>query len=521
LAIAEVGARLPDRAFLFMLKHRDIARRALTVACAGAVLLPTAAQAGKQQETIVRDDAALAGWNDQRRQKALDDLGALGVDTVHHIIGWRSIAPDSESHERPSFDASDPAAYDAAEWDRIDALVRGADARGIDVILAPAGPAPLWATACDDDVDTEQPHVCKPSVREFQRFTIALAKRYSGTYHDENGGVLPRVDRWSVWNEPNQGGWLQPQWERKRGMWSPTAGYRYRRLLEGAIRGLRKNGHEDDQIMMGETAPLGRDTGARYKRSTAPLVFWRAVLCLDGDGDRLRGKEALNLGCRRPRNLDADAVAHHPYTRGAARDPRTRRVKRDEVTLGFHRRLRKLFDRGAALNRNQYKIDFYVTEYGFQTDPPDDRVGIRPSLAAKWMNESNWMAYNNSRIKGFGNYELFDEKDLGAFQTGLRYGDGKAKPSYDAFRIPIWVLKRSRYSRVWGQVRPGRVGQTVEIQYQVGRRGRWKRLRTISIENPARYIDVKTRKRARKWRLVWRDPDGSTRASRAAFPETR
>ena len=273
--------------------------------------------------------------------------------------------------------------------------------------------------------------------------------------------------------------------------------------------------------MIGETAPLGRTTGARYKRSTAPLDFWRALLCLDEDGDRLRGKAALNLGCRRPHNIDADAIAHHPYTRGAARDPRTRRVGRDDVTLGYHRRLRKVFDRGAALNRNAYKIDFYITEYGFQTDPPDDTAGIRPSLAAKWLNESNWMAYNNSRIKGFGNYELYDEKDLGAFQTGLRFRSGKQKPSFDAFRIPIWVLKRSGYSRVWGQIRPGKPGQTVDIEYQVGRGGHWKRLRTITIENPARYVDVKTRKRARKWRLVWRQLDGGTHTSREAFPETR
>ena len=500
---------------------RETACRALAVACAGLTLLPAAATAGKRQETIVRDDAALAGFDDGLRQRALGDLSDLGVDTVHHIVGWRAIAPDSESRHRPSFDATDPAAYPAAEWDRIDALVRGADARGIDVILAPAGPAPLWATGCDGDIDTEQPHVCKPSVAEFQRFVIALGRRYSGTYDDENGGVLPRVDRWSVWNEPNQGGWLQPQWERKRGMWSPTAGYRYRRLAEAAIRGLRKTGHGDDQIMIGETAPLGRATGARYKRSTAPLVFWRSVLCLDANGNRLRGKAALNLGCRHPRNIDADAIAHHPYTRGAARDPRTRRVARDEVTLAFHRRLRKVFDRGAALNRNQYRIDFYITEYGFQTDPPDKRVGVRPSLAAKWLNESNWMAYNNSRIKGFGNYEVYDERDVGAFQTGLRFRSGKAKPSYDAFRMPIWVVKHSSYTRVWGQVRPARQGDAVAIEYQVGRGGEWKHLETVAIDNSGRYIDVRGDKRARKWRLVWHERGGAPRTSRAAFPERR
>jgi hypothetical protein len=300
-----------------------------------------------------------------------------------------------------------------------------------------------------------------------------------------------------------------------------VAGYYYRRLLEAGIRGLRKNGHADDQIMMGETAPLGRSTGARYKRSTAPLVFWRAVLCLDEDGDPLRGAEAANLGCRTRRNLDADAVAHHPYTRGAGRDPRTRRIESDEVTLAYHRRLRKLFDRGAALNRNAYRIPFYVTEYGFQTDPPDDNVGVRPSLAAKWLNESNWIAYNNARIKGFGNYELFDEDDLGAFQTGLRFRGGEAKPSYEAFRMPIWVLKRRTYYRIWGQVRPATPGQTVDVEYQAKPGGDWKRLRTLRITSPARFVDVRTRKRARKWRLVWRAPDGDRHTSRDAFPETR
>lgn len=504
-----------------MLRKPLTLRRAIAAAVVAFAVAAPAAEANRTQETILRDDASLAGWDSELRQRSLDDVDSLGVDTIHHIIGWRSIAPRPLSRNRPSFDASDPAAYDASEWDHIDDLVRGADARGIDVILAPAGPAPMWAAGCDDDVDTEQPEVCKPSTREFQRFVIALAKRYSGSYKDENGGVLPRVDRWSVWNEPNQGGWLQPQWEKKRGRWSPVAGYYYRRLLEGAIRGLRKNGHEDDQIMMGETAPLGRQTGARHKRSLPPLTFWRAVLCIDEDGDPLRGTEAKNLGCRGMDHLDADAVSHHPYTRGAGKDPRTRRIEREDVTLAYHRRLRKVLDQGARHNRNHVRIPFYVTEYGFQTDPPDERAGVRPSLAAKWLNESNWIAYNNSRIRGFGNYELFDEEDVGAFQTGLRYRSGKAKPSYDAFRMPIWILKRSRYYRVWGQVRPGKVGQTVDIEYQASPRGKWKRLRTIRIENPARYIDVKTRKRSRKWRLVWRAPDGDVHESREAFPETR
>jgi hypothetical protein len=237
--------------------------RRLTLLFALLVLVaaPSAA-ASSTQETIFRDDAVLGGGQ-AARDAALDQIAGLGVDTIHSIVTWRRIAPDAGSTRRPSFDASDPAAYDPAAWDYLDALVRGARDRGLGVILVPAGSAPLWASRCDAG-DGDRPGVCKPSVREYQRFVIALARRSSGTYKDENGGVLPRVSRWSVWNEPNQGGWLQPQWERKRGRWSPTAAYLYRRMFAAAARGLRKYGHADDQIMMGETAPIGRSRGSWY-----------------------------------------------------------------------------------------------------------------------------------------------------------------------------------------------------------------------------------------------------------------
>ena len=33
------------------------------------------------------------------------------------------------------------------------------------------------------------------------------------------------------------------------------------------------------------------------------------------------------------------------------------------------------------------------------------------------------------------------------------------RAAYEAFRMPIWVVKRSRYYRVWGQVRPAKTGE--------------------------------------------------------------
>ena len=52
-------------------------------------------------------------------------------------------------------------------------------------------------------------------------------------------------------------------------------------------------------------------------------------------------------------------------------------------------------------------------------------------------------------------YKLIDEAALASFQTGLRFIDGRAKPAYDAYRLPIWVSGRGSRLRVYGQVRPG------------------------------------------------------------------
>ena len=52
----------------------------------------------------------------------------------------------------------------------------------------------------------------EPSARAFGRFVTAVARRYSGRYVPSGAGSpIPRVDFWSVWNEPNQPGWLAPQ----------------------------------------------------------------------------------------------------------------------------------------------------------------------------------------------------------------------------------------------------------------------------------------------------------------------
>src|SRR5207248_2529240 len=50
------------------------------------------------------------------------------------------------------------------------------------------------------------------------------------------------------------------------------------------------------------------------------------------------------------------------------------------------------------------------------------------------------------------------------FQTGLRFANGKAKPSFAAFKLAIVVHKRGRGVSIWGHVRPGSGTRYVQLQ---------------------------------------------------------
>jgi hypothetical protein len=203
-----------------------------------------------------------------------------------------------------------------------------------------------------------------------------------------------------------------------------------------------------------------------------------------------------------------NGYAHHPYTRGAGHSPRTR-ARSGDITLRYMSRL------GSILNhaRHRHRIGWlpiYITEYGFQTNPPDRWAGARPHTAARWMNEAAWMAYRIGRVRSVAQYELFDERDLGAFQTGLRFADGRAKPGLRAYRLPIWVVRAHRSTTVWGWARAGGRGDRIAVRFKP-RHGRWRRLRTVQ-PNSRGFIRVRTRRSAYRWQLRWRDSSGHLHA---------
>ncbi len=473
-------------------------RRTLLILMLAAFLAaPAAAHASRSQESLFEDETQLLYSGPDRQSQTLDELQALGVDVIRANVLWTRYAPSPRSKKKPSFDASDPNAYPLGE---VDDLVAGAAARGMQVQLTPTGPGPAWASGCSGSATARR--ICKPKPAEYKQFVTALARRY------------PSVHRWSIWNEPNQGGWLTPQWRRVGRRHVPYSPWIYRNLVRAATAALRANGHAGDAILLGETAPIGRTSGSYTTRSLSPVAFYRDLFCLDSKGRRLRGSAARVRGCASFKRLDVTGVAHHPYTRGAGQSF-ARRVGSGDITLAQIGRLSLWINRAAHQRRISGRLPIYLTEFGVQTNPPDRFAGTSLGNQAKWINQADFMAWRNSRIRSVAQYQMRDDRSSGAFQTGLRFLSGRAKPALGAYRLPIWPVQGRRSTKVWLQVRPtSRVGtpQKLTIQYLSRGSRKWRSAGTYTVSGRG-FLYRTIKRRAAYWRAVW---NGHT--SRKAAP---
>jgi hypothetical protein len=480
---------------------RGIALFAALMAFAPAV------HASTSQETIVEDDGLLQRSGPDVQARALDDMKALGATTVRVLVGWRNLAPDPSGGTRPaSFDPSDPTTYPAGTFDTLDALVRNANARGLDVLLTPTGAIPDWASQCTPaEIGAQARNTCKPDPAQYQQFVEALGRHFTGDL---------AVRRWSLWNEPNLESWLAPQWTRQRGATIDASAVLYRRLAAAGILALRNTGHGGDQILLGETAPTG---SLRSGSSAAPLRFAARVLCLDDGGRPLRGSDATRYDCRHPKKLTVTGYAHHPYTQGGFRPPTASVRNSGEVTLGYIARLESLLSGAKHYRRVPSGTRIWNTEYGFQTNPPD-RFGMSLAEQALYLNQSEYISWLDPWLESFAQYNLADDPDTAAFNTGLMFDGsvlgGARKPSYDAFATPIYVTRASSTEvYVWGGARPLGPGHRVAIQ--VGSADRFPTVATATTGSGG-YVRLRLRKHTGRWRLAWTDGAGNEHLSRPA-----
>ena len=475
--------------------------RAAVLGCLLAALLAVPAAAGPNQESTLQDDNELLYAAPEQVRANLDALKALGVDRLRVTVQWKEIAPDAGSSMRPEgFDGSDPAAYPQDQWNRYDHLITEALARGLKLNLNLTGPSPLWANQPAPRPDIAD--TFEPSPAEFQAFATAVGRRYGGGYVRADGVAMPRVGYWSIWNEPNHSGWLTPQWSADSRTASPRAAALYRALAGAAWNGLQASGHAGDTIVVGETAPKG-DRSRGIKRYMEALTFIRTLYCVGSRGRRLRGARARELGCpsraadfvaQNPALFSATGYGHHPYE--LILSPTTKPLRSNWVTIANLSRLTRTLDGIFRRYGVQRKLPLYLTEYGYQTVPPDS-VGVSLKRQAQYLNQSEYIAWRNGRVRTLSQFLLVDD-DLAvpaSFQSGLLFrGDRAEKPSLAAYRIPIWLprprIRRGSRVRVWGLLRAAANGvpATATIDYRRAGSKRWRTIRTVTTTNRRNYL---------------------------------
>src|SRR5205085_4514258 len=96
-------------------------------------------------------------------------------------------------------------------WQLWDDIVVDAHRDGIRVDFDLMGGAPRWARGPGRPAGNANDS-WEPSASAYGAFVSAVGTRYSGSYVPPGQTVpLPRVDFWTIWNEPDYGPSLAPQ----------------------------------------------------------------------------------------------------------------------------------------------------------------------------------------------------------------------------------------------------------------------------------------------------------------------
>ena len=320
----------------------------------------------------------------------------------------------------------------ARTWSGPDAVLRGLRAAGIEAVVTLWG-TPRWANA------GRPPSWAPTSGAMFADFAAAAARRY------------PWVRKWLIWNEPNQRRWLRPT--------SPST--YVRTLLNpgyAAIHRVRRNA----KVAGGVTAPRGAAGGL------SPVAFIRGMGAAGAK---------LDVYAHNPHPLDRGST---PFTGGCAHC--------DTITMATLERLLREVSRSFGAKR------IWLTEYGYQTSPPDRALGVSYAQQARFVAEAARRVYLARRVDLLIQYLYRDEPDLGRWQSGLTSLDGSAKPSLRAFQLPLVQVSRTGLrTTLWGQVRPGDGPQRYVLQQL--RDGVWRNVGASRLTSPRGFLKVAIRAR--------------------------
>ena len=297
----------------------------------------------------------------------------------------------------------------AYEWGRFEEVLTALHADGIAALVTLYG-SPAWANG--GGAANRLP------TRGFGDFAYAAAREF------------PWVRMWTMWNEPNG-----------RTFSVPVSPRLYvQRVLNPGYASLHA-ANPTNLVAGGVTSPRKTASGM------SPSVF-------------MAGMHAARA------RLDAYAQNPYPVSRGET-------PLRDTCAQCAYLTLAKLPTiRDAVTRWFGPSTQLWLTEYGNQTNPPDRLLGVPYGLQALYVGQAALQVWRTPGVTMLIQFLVRDEPDLGGWQSGLFTAGGKAKPSYEAFGLPLAQMSRLGGSVVlWGQVRPGSGARAYVLQKSVG--GTW------------------------------------------------
>jgi hypothetical protein len=303
----------------------------------------------------------------------------------------------------------------AYQWNLYDRTVRYAFVSGVKMMFTIYG-SPKWASG------SSSINRAPKNAKDLQLFAYAVARRYSGTYTPtkpwpgETPGPLPAVRYWTAWNEPNNPVFLLPQWSRVKvaGVlkWVPQAAINYAKICNAVYNGVHATAIASEKVACGTTAPRGSNSPIG-RASIAPLTFLGAV---------------KKYGLKR-----FDAWAHHPYYNRPSETPASKPAKATgAVTMG------NIGDMLAKISQLYGPKHLWITEYGYQTNPPDNIFGVSFARQALYMNQAFAMAKANPRIDMMLWFLLKDDARPAGWQSGILTASGDRKPSFETLEHIGW-----------------------------------------------------------------------------------
>jgi hypothetical protein len=357
------------------------------------------AHAARGMEVGIQEDGAFLGhWFD--RDKTFVLAHRLSVTRVRVMVQWSKVLGAQATLRR---------APRVPRWDfaQFDGLLDAADANGMKLQVVLTGPAPAFAAG------NHAVGPYKPNARQFARFVAAAARHFKG-----------RVDRYSIWNEPNHKAWLAPV---------ASAPRIYRALYVTGYRTIKRV-DPSAQVLIGETVPYDLRGG---RTATSPLRFLRAMLCVDSRYRKSR--------CG---HVNADGYAHHPYEFTHA--PSYRYPGADNVTIGVLGRLTGALDRlrriGALRGPHGGRMPVYLTEYGYFAT---GKRRIGESRRGGYLAKAFAIALANPRVREMLHYGLVQPPRGNAGEFFATYLTDRAGRALGAFRgLAAYLTRQAKAGRI-------------------------------------------------------------------------